>query len=173
MPYILQKRYRQGAGRNIISRRMPYVGTRFIASARKHWGFHSMYIPADAMLCGSTCDNDIAILTQFAFGGKMLYLCNGRQGRPRRFALFSSKTAGLIVFFRLGKGKITWLVVFSGCHVGIFRCHVVFRRSHVGKLQARLRTSGLCTKVKNVNVGKRLCGTYDGRHRTNASARCL
>ena len=111
-----------------------------------------MYIPADAMNRVPTCGNPIAILTQFAFGGNLLYLCNGRQGRPRRFALFSSKTAGLIVFFRQNKGETTWLVVSRRCHVGV--PGPACRKNYKPCTRARK-----CTKVKNVKVGE-----AGGRH---------
>ncbi len=129
-----------------------------------HWRFYSMYIPADAMnrvpTCGwsvTTCDNDIAILTQFAFGPKMYYLCSAKvRGRCETVPFFVLEGP-----FQGDTVPVT----------GFFRCLVVFRRSHVGISGPACRQnykactlSGMCMKVKNVNVGHgALCGCRDGQ----------
>ena len=128
-----------------------------------HWGFYSMYIPADAMnrvpTCGwsvTTCDNDIAILTQFAFGRKMYYLCIAKvRGRCETVPFFVPVSP-----FQGETGPVT----------GFFRCLVVFSTWYVGKTVPACRQnykactlSEKCMKVKNVNVGHgTLCGCRDG-----------
>ena len=137
----------------------PCVGTRFIASAgniwgfypmfhrvrRGHWGFYSMYIPADAMNRVPTRSNHIEILTLLAFGRKMYYLCTAQARRTARNRPF-------FVFVSPFRGETVPMMRFRTCHVGRTTWHVVFPGSACRTNYQPCTRRRMCMKVKNVKV---------------------
>ena len=89
--------------------------------------------------------NHIAILTQFAFGRKMYYLCTAQARRTARNRPF-------FVFVSPFQGETGPMMRFRTCHVGRTTWHVVFPGSACRTNYQPCTRRRMCMKVKNVKV---------------------
>ena len=87
----------------------------------------------------------MTILTQFAFGRKMYYICTAKVWGRLKPSLF-------FVFAGPFPGKTVPVVGFRGSHVGETTSHVVSCGPICRKKQEGNNALELCEKVKNVNV---------------------
>ena len=136
----------------------PYVGTRFIASTGEHRGFHSIYLP-----CGrdesrpyvrqSHCD-----FNTICFWRKIVVSLQQQTGRTAMVRPVFVEKSPFHRVFCLGKGKITWLVVFLGCHVEKNGSHVRRIFSFQRKNTAGFRAAKCVRRLKMLRSGGVGCG---------------